>query len=319
MIFLHDSLKTKKFETDNKLNLLKRGIITPTQFINLIEPTDKYVLFGPTIIDKTKIKDFIIEWKNHQLNVDSAIQEKVDALHIDDIIKNFDIIENHYPEVSPIIQQYNEQIKYATCPKCTKNHHLTAIVALINKLRENGDSRDLGDDAEFIETTLNKFSAAYSNDVTVNSYNEYDVEWIKPENLIGIGYDLIDKLESCFECSIKHIGRAKILFEESNLGYPEHAEIMMDELVKGNKDLEQLYLKYMDACVELDMGSSELVGNIVDLNPNSATEILELANKIRQQRLLFQEDHTKVPEFDDLRLSIKKLELKVRKQLELNK
>ena len=43
-----------------------------------------------------------------------------------------------------------------------------------------------------------------------------------------------------------------------------------------------------------------------------AEEILDIANEVRQQRILFQEDMTKVPEFDSLRIKIKKLELKIK-------
>ena len=319
MLFLHDSLNSKKFENDKKLNLLKRGIITPAQFVNLIEPLDGYIVFGPAILDKTKIKDFIIEWKAHQLNINSPIKDKINSLTTDNIINKFNDITKVYPEVTNIINEYYQQIKYSTCQKCTKNHYITAIVSIISKLKENGDNRDLGNMTEFIDIFLNKYNGILTKNSGINSFDDYDIEWINPEQLIGIGNDLINNLESCLECSIKHIGRAKILFEEFNLGYAEHKDIMFTEIGKGNKVIEEWYMKYLDSCAELDMGSSELIGNLFEIDKNILVEVIELANEIRQQRLLFQEDITKIPNFDELRLKIKKLEIKLKNTTKNNK
>ena len=50
---------------DKKLNLLKHGIITIGQFVNLIEEHDPYIMIGPAIVDKSKIKEFLEEWRNN--------------------------------------------------------------------------------------------------------------------------------------------------------------------------------------------------------------------------------------------------------------
>ena len=55
MLFIHKSLDENKFINDKKLNLLKHGIITIGQFVNLIEEHDPYIMIGPAIVDKSKI------------------------------------------------------------------------------------------------------------------------------------------------------------------------------------------------------------------------------------------------------------------------
>jgi len=46
--------------------------------------------------------------------------------------------------------------------------------------------------------------------------------------------------------------------------------------------------------------------------------MIELANDIRKERLLCQADPRRAPKFDDLRLKVKRLELKTKKSLKQN-
>ena len=73
-MYIHDSLNTDEFLKDKKLNLLKRGIITLGQFVNLIDINDPYTLIGPAIVAKNQINNFIIEWKS-KTNTLKPIQE----------------------------------------------------------------------------------------------------------------------------------------------------------------------------------------------------------------------------------------------------
>jgi glycerol-3-phosphate responsive antiterminator len=86
MLFLHNSLNSNKFANDKKLALLRKGIITIGQFANLIEQTDKYIMIGPAIVDKTKIKEFIEEWKNRQIDAESLISKRAKLITQLDVI-----------------------------------------------------------------------------------------------------------------------------------------------------------------------------------------------------------------------------------------
>ena len=43
-MYIHESVKTGEFIQDKKLNLLKTGIITIGQFVNLIDKNDPYTI-----------------------------------------------------------------------------------------------------------------------------------------------------------------------------------------------------------------------------------------------------------------------------------
>lgn len=309
MLFLHKSLNDPSFKNDRKLKLLRDGIITIGQFVNLIEPSDRYVVIGPAIVDRLHIKDFIMEWKARQLNIDSSIAGELQDFTIDDAIAGFDYVVESYPEAKMILDVLNEQLKTASCPKCVKNTAIASVISIITKARESGREIDEHGNEKYFMKLLQKFgnekAIAESPD-----FSRFDIEWIDPDSIVGIGRDLIDKLDSCLDCVNKHIGRAKILHEEFLLGYPSYKEIFFDELAKGNKAVEQLYLAYMDSLSQLDMGSAELVGDLQFKNRSHALEILDLANEIRKQRILAQEDISKTPDFDGLRLKVKKLQMK---------
>ena len=145
----------------------------------------------------------------------------------------------------------------------------------------------------------------------LGTFSNFDVEWIKPDEYIGLGNDLIDGLNNCFECTKKHISRAKAFYEEFKLGYPDHEPLMFTELIKSNKAVEEAYSYYWDSLGQLDMASCELVGNMIDLEEGYQVQIIELANEIRAERLLFQEDPTKVPNWNKLRVDVQKLQNKI--------
>lgn len=43
-MYIHESVKTSEFIQDKKLNLLKNGVITLGQFVNLIDRNDPYTI-----------------------------------------------------------------------------------------------------------------------------------------------------------------------------------------------------------------------------------------------------------------------------------
>lgn len=217
-----------------------------------------------------------------------------------------------FPEVIPLIKQYREKANEATCPVCQRNKYLINIISTIKDLYKDG--RDLGELKEFINFVVNKYFPLNNKIVSEQNVNEFDIMWVKPDTLIGLGNDLIYGLVNCFECCKKHITRAKALYEEWHLGYPDHSSLMYNEFTEANKVIEEGYVLYWDSLGQLDMGSCELVGDQFGLLPNQVQiEMIELANKIRSARILFQEDSTKVPDWDKLRIEVQKLQNKLTK------
>lgn len=278
-------------------------MITPAQFVNLIEPSDPYVMIGPAIVAKGSVSQFMLEWKTRSLNVSQDIRDSISSMTAEDVVSSFGRLQKVYPEITPIVNEYDKTIKDASCEKCVQSRFVSAVVSLIRNLGVRESEKD------YVNLLLERFGGVFARKANV-----YDVEWISSESLRGVGCDLIPKLTNCLECVIKHLGRAKILYNEAMNGYPEHSDIAIDELTAGNKDLEEWWCKFMDCCAEMDMASNEAVGDVVSLDKSIAVKVLYLANKIRQQRLLFQEDSTKVPDFDALRIDVKKLEISINKE-----
>lgn len=311
MMYIHDSLKTDEFLKDKKLNLLKRGIITLGQFINLIDKNDPYTLIGPAIVAKNKINDFIIEWKS-KVNTIKPIQEVlIPKITHEDIIKNLDALCSIFPEINDLVNEFKIKLKTTNCPVCQKNKYILAILGTIRPIYNDG--RDLKELKTFIEALITKYYPMNNKIVTSENLQQFDINWVKPDNLIGLGNDLILGLSNCFNCCKKHLSRAKAFYEEWHQGYPNHSTLMYNEFTEANKDIEEGYVLFWDSLGQLDMASSELVGNLIDLESGWQAEIIELANKIRTQRILFQEDSTKVPNWNQLRVEVQKLQNKINK------
>ena len=311
MMLLHESLNTEKFKRDKKLQLLKNGVINTTQFANLIEPTDGYTMVGPAIIDKAKVNSFIADWKNSKMKTTAIPEKKKKFISQPEIIEKLDAIAKLFPETAILVAEFREQLASATCTQCVKNRYLLSIIGTIKPLYQDG--RNLGEEQEFIETVINRYyplPGKIANAVTVDAL---DIEWLKPDTLIGLGNDLIEGLDACFECAKKHLTRAKILYEEFLQGYPNHEPMMFNEFTTTNRVLEEAYAYYWDSLGQLDMASAELVGDFTNLPGTYQAELIELANEIRIARITYQEDLTKVPDWNKLRIDIQKLQNKTNK------
>jgi hypothetical protein len=179
------------------------------------------------------------------------------------------------------------------------------------------DGRDLYEMKDFIESAISKYFPYYKQNLLNNS-QEFDITWVKPEILIGLGRDLITGLTNCFECCKKHLSRAKIFYEEWKQGYPEHSTLMYNEFTEANKTIEEGYVLFWDSLGQLDMASNELIGSYLsDLDSNGQLEMIELANKIRTARIAFQEDSSHVPDWNNLRIEVQKLQNKLNKLKEI--
>lgn len=309
---LHKSLE--KFSKNRKLSLYKSGIITYQQLINLIDENDPFTLIGPAIVAKDSITDFLNEWKDGKKNIifntDANIAEHY--ISVEEIIKNLERIEYNFKETSSLIKEFNTKLEKTTCKPCTKNRYVVAIATIINE--HFNDGREYSDkDKEFFQKIIDRYFP--SNKKALNIVSDFDIEWIKPDIIVGLGVDLIEGLTNCFECSKKHLSRAKILWEEFNMKYPDHAALCFNEFTKANKNIEEAYCLYWDSLGHLDQASCELIGgnDFIDLPKGYQAEMIELANKIRIQRINYQNDLSFVPEWNKLRIDIQKLENKIRK------
>jgi hypothetical protein len=187
MLFLHNSLDNEKFNRNKKLDLLKKGVITIGQFVNLIEPSDPYVVIGPAIIDKSKIKEFIEEWKNHQVQGETLNSKRAKLITQIDVINRLDEIIFYFPEVRPLVLEFREKLKTASCPKCTKNNYISSIIATIRPLINDG--RDLSGIKNFIDDLIEKYYPLSSKIAQVGNFADFDIEWIKPDDILGLGND----------------------------------------------------------------------------------------------------------------------------------
>lgn len=313
-MFLHKSLYEQKFANNKKLNLFKNKFITPGQFLSLLQPSDPYILIGSTIVDKQKQDQFIKQWKQHKFNIQSISQKpKITQL---EYMNNLNIILMNFPQTKQIIAQFIQKLKNTTCSNCTKNRYLLLIANLIKKYYNDG--REYSQEDNFIiQKILNKYFPFDNKTgiVSLQVSNVYDNTWIEPDSLVNIGYDLIDGLSNCFQCAKKHITRAKTLYEQLYLGYPHHVQMMFNQFTQANKDIEEAFVLYWDILGQLDMSSSQLVGQLIDLPTNYRQQIIELANKIRTARINYQENIQNIPDWNKLLIEIQLLENKFNKSL----
>jgi hypothetical protein len=227
------------------------------------------------------------------------------------ILDNLDELTEIFPEIAQTVAELRIKLKSANCKVCQRNKYLIIILNDIKDCYQDG--RDLGRLKSFIESTIAKYFPYYKQNLLTNQ-NEFDITWVKPDTLIGLGRDLINGLTNCFECCKKHLSRAKIFCEEWKQGYPEHSTLMYNEFTEANKTIEEGYVLFWDSLGQLDMASNELVGShFSDLESDGQIELIELANKIRAARIAFQEDSTKVPDFDKLRIEVQKTQNKLNK------
>ena len=312
-MFLHQSLYAQKFNANKKLNLLKNKFITIGQFLSLLQPSDPYVLIGSTVVDKDYQNQFIKQWKQHKHNIKNI--SDLPKISSNQFIDNLNIVLINFPQTKQLINQFFQKLKTSSCSNCTKNRYLLLIATKIKQ--HYNDGRQYSEYDKFIfQKILNKYFPFDNQTGIVNLQvsNIYDNTWIQPDSLINIGYDLIDGLTNCFQCAKKHIVRAKTLYGELYLGYPKHIQLMFNQFTEANKVIEQAYVLYWDILGQLDMSSSQLVGQLIDLPSCCREQIIELANKIRTARINYQENVQNIPDWNKLLIEIQLLENKFNKK-----
>lgn len=312
-MFLHNSLNTEKFKNNKKLNLLKKKYITINQFISLLQPTDPYILIGSTLVDRNKQSEFIKQWKNHTHKVVNVQEQR--KITTKQILENLNVIAKNFIQTNFLINQLHEKLQTSKCSDCTKNRYLLLIATKIKQLYKDG--RQYSDaDKEIIDKILNKYFPFDNQNAQVGLQikHYYDNTWIQPDSLINVGYDLIQGLTHCFQCTKKHLIRSKTLYNQLVLGYPNYAQIIFKQLTNANKVVQQCYVLYWDIIGQIDMASCQLVGQIIQLPTNFRQQIIQLANEIRLARIKFQENILDIPDWNKLLVSVQLLQNKVNKQ-----
>lgn len=110
-------------------------------------------------------------------------------------------------------------------------------------------------------------------------------------------------LSQCYLCAKKHIVAAKILFREYHTGYPNHIKNLINSLKVSERMVRDAFIKWQDIMGEMNMGEAELLGN-EDMDDKH----IELANKIRDERIKLSDDPLYVPKFNDLLVAIHELQ-----------
>ena len=114
-------------------------------------------------------------------------------------------------------------------------------------------------------------------------------------------------LAQCYECAKKHLSRAKEEFKEYHTGYPTHIKNLMQSIRVTEAEVRRAFLKWEEIQGQLDMSAGELLGREVnELDLKDAH--IQLANKIRIERLKFNENPMYIPDFDQLLVDIHYLE-----------
>lgn len=135
--------------------------------------------------------------------------------------------------------------------------------------------------------------------------------------IIAISEAMDIDLEQCYLCAKKHIGRAQQFFEEYHTGYPEHIKNLVDSLFDTETDVYKAFQLWQKTQSQMDMSAGELLGNKLGSRTLKQDHV-SLAAKIREERLKFDKDPLYVPDFDNLKYRIHRLQHTVLNE-ELNK
>lgn len=309
-MYLHESLNSEKFKTNKKLLLVKQGVITLEQFIALLEDSDPYMMIGPAVVDKDFIDQYIEESQVYTDNVEHQQNKKHNFTNIQLVEKLLNLIpmvKDNLPEIERSLNSLYKQIVNNKCQTCVIIKYIGMFIGMTSIYVYDGrDNSKYIDQYEEIKSVIDN-SKPYDN---VNSIlAKLDNNWIAPEQMLKLGDDLVEGLQSCLDCVIKHLERSKILCGEMVQGYPNYKEILSNEMLKSIEVYEAFYLKYWDVLGELDMASNEMVGDIKSLNGNKlVNEIINQANTIRKARIDLMFSH-KLPQFSKLMLDTKKIQL----------
>lgn len=114
-------------------------------------------------------------------------------------------------------------------------------------------------------------------------------------------------LEQCYLCAKKHLGRAQQFFEEYHTGYPDHVKNLVDSIFSAESDIYKAFQLWQKTQSQMDMSAGEILGNKLG-GRQLKQDHVELAAAIRKERLKFDQDPLYIPNFDQLKYRIHKLQ-----------
>lgn len=95
---------------------------------------------------------------------------------------------------------------------------------------------------------------------------------------------------SCYNCFRKHIGQAKVLWDEMRMGYPQHYEFVFAHMAEAEEEVWKVWDKWQDSLAQMAEASDEILKFHEDL-----------ANEVREHRVQFESDPNYKPPFNELR------------------
>lgn len=125
--------------------------------------------------------------------------------------------------------------------------------------------------------------------------------------IIAVAEAMDINLEQCYLCAKKHIGRAQQFFEEYHNGYPDHVKNLVDSFFDAESDIYKAFQLWQKTQSQLDMSAGELLGNNIG-GRTLKQDHVSLAAEIREERLKFDQNPLYVPNFDDLKYRIHRLQ-----------
>lgn len=135
-------------------------------------------------------------------------------------------------------------------------------------------------------------------------------------NAVAESFDI--GLSQCYLCAKKHIGRARQFFEEYHNGYPDHIKNLVDTLFEAESDIYGAFQLWQSVQDQMDMAAGELLGNNKG-GRSLKQDHIDLAVMIRKERLKFDQNPLYVPNFEELKYKIHRLQHTVLKEeLETN-
>lgn len=117
-------------------------------------------------------------------------------------------------------------------------------------------------------------------------------------------------LPQCYLCAKKHVERAREFFEEYHTGYPDYIKNLIESARAAEQDVMRAFLLWQRVMGQLNMGEGELLGRDPSILA-MRKEHVELANKIRNERIKLSDDPLYSPDFDSLLVEIHLLQHKV--------
>lgn len=134
-------------------------------------------------------------------------------------------------------------------------------------------------------------------------------EPVSEEELNVVVSEALDvDLPQCYLCAKKHLGEAWVYFEELHTGYPDRKIILVESFRVAEDAVRGAFILWQKVLMHLAMAGAELIGRRGEIEEELLSQHVEVANKIRDERIKLQDNPLYVPKFDDLLVEVQKLQ-----------